>query len=118
MNRIDSIKKAARNYCEKIATIDVQSGAIHGNMETVFSSLDMETAFIAGAEYMEQKAYGEGKILYTIVHPLGYIIPDTFNSIKHICISQWLRKSSRSWDDLYKSGYRCKKVKVEIEIID
>ena len=38
MSAIENLNKAAKQYCEEIAFIDIQSGAINGSMKTVQSN--------------------------------------------------------------------------------
>lgn len=55
MSTIRNLNRAAKQYCEEIASIDIQSDAINGSMKTICSYQDLKAAFVAGAKWYKDQ---------------------------------------------------------------
>lgn len=57
-------------------------------------------------------------IMYMIVFPDGELAMGTQKYNRKVCVNNWLEGTKLTWEQLYKLGFRCKKVKVTFEIIN
>jgi hypothetical protein len=53
---------------------------------------------------------------YAIINPNGFLVSDSVRSAKKNCIRQFVGdiEENPTWKDWYRSGWRCKKVTIEI----
>ena len=57
-------------------------------------------------------------IMYMITYPDGTLVMNTQKYYRRDCVRYWLDGINLKWKQVYKKGFRCKKVKVTFEIID
>ena len=48
----------------------------------------------------------------------GTLVMNTQKYYRRDCVRYWLDGTGLTWKQMYKKGFRCKKVKVSFEIID
>lgn len=58
------------------------------------------------------------EIMYMITYPDGTLVMNTQKFYRRSCVRNWLDGTGLTWKQMYKKGFRCKKVKVTFEIID
>ena len=56
--------------------------------------------------------------MYMITYPDGTLVMNTQKYYRRDCVRYWLDGTGLTWKQMYKKGFRCKKVKVTFEIID
>ena len=57
------------------------------------------------------------EIMYMITYPDGTLAMNTQKYYRRDCVRYWLDGTGLTWKQMYKKGFRCKKVKVTFEII-